>query len=181
MRSSPQDRPTVRDLGLLGLRLGIGGALFAHGAQKLLGWFGGGGPGETGKAFDEMGFVPGNRNALLAGASEAGSGVLLALGAATGPAGAAAVGTMTVAGSVHAPNGFFNTSGGFELPATLGLAAASLILTGPGRLSVDYLTGEVLNQPWLRMVAVGGALASAVTLITRRRGLLASGRKPAVS
>src|SRR3712207_1420840 len=109
---------SVRDLGLLGLRLGIGGALFAHGAQKLLGWFGGGGPGETGRMFDEMGFVPGNRTALLAGVCESGSGVLLALGAATGPAAAAAVGTMTVAGSVHVPHGFFNAEGGFELPAT---------------------------------------------------------------
>ena len=31
------------DLGLLILRLGLGSVLFAHGAQKLLGWFGGSG------------------------------------------------------------------------------------------------------------------------------------------
>ena len=164
---------SVRDVGLLGLRLGIGGGLFAHGAQKLLGWFGGGGPGETGKAFDEMGFVPGNRTALMAGISEAGSGILLALGAATGPAAAAAVGTMTVAGSVHAPQGFFNAEGGFELPATLGVAAASLALTGPGRISVDYLTDEAVNRPWMTLAAFGGALASAVSLIGQRRSRLA--------
>jgi len=34
---------TSRDLGLLALRVGVGGALVAHGAQKLFGWFGGGG------------------------------------------------------------------------------------------------------------------------------------------
>ncbi|MEU1691122.1 chorismate mutase, partial [Streptomyces hirsutus] len=37
------------DLGLLLLRLGAGGALAAHGAQKLFGWFGGGGIEGTGQ------------------------------------------------------------------------------------------------------------------------------------
>jgi putative oxidoreductase len=31
------------DLGLLLLRLGLGGVMFVHGSQKLLGWFGGSG------------------------------------------------------------------------------------------------------------------------------------------
>ena len=30
--------------GLLLIRLVIGGTMFSHGAQKLFGWFGGGGP-----------------------------------------------------------------------------------------------------------------------------------------
>ena len=30
---------TVRDLGLLMLRMGVGASCFSHGAQKLFGWF----------------------------------------------------------------------------------------------------------------------------------------------
>lgn len=52
--------------------------------------------------------------------------MLLALGLGTGPAAAAATGTMLTAGSVHADNGFFNTQGGFELPVTYALAATAL-------------------------------------------------------
>lgn len=166
--SSRSDRTTLADVGLLGLRVGVGATLFAHGAQKLLGWFGGGGPEKTGQAFGGMGFVPGGRNALLAGASEAGSGALLALGLATGPAGAVAAGTMTVAGSVHRPNGFFNTEGGLEHPATLGLVGSALSLTGPGRLSLDHVTGDALNRPWMRVVAFVGAVGSAAYLISQR-------------
>jgi len=40
---------TWTDTGLLALRVGVGGALAAHGAQKLFGWFGGYGPSGTGQ------------------------------------------------------------------------------------------------------------------------------------
>ncbi|NEA41533.1 DoxX family membrane protein, partial [Streptomyces sp. SID11385] len=62
------------DLGLLALRLGTGGVLAAHGAQKLFGWFGGGGLDATGQAFESMGYAPGKLNALAAGLGEAGGG-----------------------------------------------------------------------------------------------------------
>ena len=84
------------DVGLLALRLGAGATLAAHGAQKLFGWFGGGGVKGTGKFFDSMGFTPGDRNATIAGICEAGGGLLLAAGLATGPAGAALLGNMAV-------------------------------------------------------------------------------------
>ena len=47
---------TARDLGLLALRVGVGGTLVAHGAQKLFGWFGGAGLEQTGKMFEQLGF-----------------------------------------------------------------------------------------------------------------------------
>ncbi len=160
---------TSRDLGTLALRVGVGGALFAHGAQKLFGWFGGGGPDGTGQFMHSLGFRPGRRNAILAGLGEAGGGALLALGLGTGPAAAAVTGTMTTAGSTHVPNGFFNTAGGFELPATFGLAATALAVTGPGKYSLDALTRNLFNKPWMGAVAYAATLGSAAYLIYSAR------------
>jgi putative oxidoreductase len=157
------------DVGLLALRLGVGATLAAHGAQKLFGWFGGYGPDGTGQWMDSLGFAgTGKRNAILAGLGEFGGGTLLALGLATGPAGAAVAGTMTVAGSTHAPNGFFNTSGGYELPAVLGLVGASLALGGPGRVSLDHALGHALNRKWMAFTALATTLGSAAYLISTR-------------
>lgn len=158
------------DLGLLLLRLGVGGTLAAHGAQKLFGWFGGYGPTGTGQFMDSLGFAgDGKRNAILAGLGEFGGGTLLALGLATGPAGAAVAGTMTVAGSTHVPNGFFNTSGGYELPATLGLVGTALALGGPGALSLDHAMGHRLNRTWMAFAALASTVGSAAYLIKTRK------------
>ena len=157
------------DVGLLALRLGVGGALAAHGAQKLFGWFGGYGPEGTGQWMDSMGFAgSGKRNAILAGLGEFGGGTLLALGLATGPAGAAVAGTMTVAGSTHVPNGFFNANGGYELPATFGLVATALALGGPGKFSLDHALGHTLNRKWMAIVGLASTIGSAAYLISTR-------------
>lgn len=161
---------TWNDVGLLALRLGVGGALAAHGAQKLFGWFGGYGPDGTGQWMDSLGF-PGNgrTNAVLAGLAEFGGGSLLAVGLGTGAAGAAVAGNMAVAGSTHAPNGFFNTSGGYELPATFGLVGVALALSGPGRLSLDHALGHRLNRKWMAFAALASTAASAVYMISARQ------------
>ena len=139
-------------MGLLLLRAGVGGALIAHGAQKLFGWFGGGGIEGTATFLGSAGFEPAKLNATLAGVGEAGSGALLALGLGTGPAAAAASATMVTASAVNAHNWFFATNGGLELPATYGLAASVLALTGPGRISLDHATGHVLSCRTLPVV-----------------------------
>ncbi|NEB82547.1 DoxX family membrane protein, partial [Streptomyces sp. SID14478] len=82
-RTSRTSCPSRRDLGLLVLRGGTGGVLAAHGAQKLLGWFGGGGVSGTAAGMEAMGFTPPKASALAAGLGEAGGGALLALGLAT--------------------------------------------------------------------------------------------------
>jgi putative oxidoreductase len=164
---------TVRDLGLLMLRVGVGASCFSHGAQKLFGWFGGGGIEGTAEAMSAMGFEPGERNARAAGVLETAGGAMLALGLATGPVGAALTGNMIVASSAHAPNGFFNTDGGYELPVTYALVGSTFALTGPGRFSIDYLTREAFNRPWMRAVALVGALLTAAYLISTRDAVLA--------
>jgi putative oxidoreductase len=132
--------------------------LFAHGAQKLFGWFGGHGIEGTADAFEQMGFKPGRASAVAAGLGEAGGGALVVLGLATPVAGSVTAGMMIAASSVHVPNGFFAASGGYELPALLGLSSAALSLTGPGEWSVDALVDHRLNRTWM---AVAGLLASA--------------------
>jgi len=158
-----------RDLGLLTLRVGVGATLMAHGAQKLFGWFGGGGLAGTGGFFDSVGFSPGKLNAVLAGAGEAGGGALLALGLATPAAGAAAAGTMLVAASMHKDHGFFAQGGGYEYPAVLALTAASLALGGPGQLSLDAALGHRVNKPWMRLAGIA-SIPVAVSLVVKRRG-----------
>lgn len=160
---------TPRDLGNLAFRVGVGGALASHGVQKLFGWFGGGGPEATGKFMSGMGFPEGRTSAILAGLGEAGGGALIALGLGTGPAAAAVSGTMTVAGSVHASKGFFNTAGGFELPAVYAWAATAVAIAGPGRYSLDAVTGNVLNKPWMTGLAYAATLGSAAYLIWNAR------------
>lgn len=158
-------------IGQLVLRVGIGSVLVAHGTQKLFGWFGGAGLEATGRGFESMGLRPGRAWAASAGLGEAGGGAALALGLATPLAGAAAASTMGVAASRHVPNGFFNGKGGLEFPATLGLAAASFALGGPGPLSVDQLLRNVVNRPWMRVVGIAAIAPSIATIVfLQRRG-----------
>ncbi|MFF2655184.1 DoxX family protein [Streptomyces sp. NPDC058045] len=157
-----------RDLGLLALRIGTGAVLAAHGAQKLGGWFGGGGIEGTTAAMEAMGFHPPKHSAVAAGLGEAGGGVLLALGLATPAAGAAAAGAMAGAVAVHAPSGFFVQRGGYEYPAFLGFTAAAIGLAGPGRFSLDHATGHVLNRPWTVALAFTGSALAAAAVVGRR-------------
>ncbi|NLU73064.1 DoxX family protein [Streptomyces sp. HNM0575] len=167
-RHSHRVHSTRHDLGLLALRLGTGGVLFAHGTQKLFGWFGGYGLEGTGKAMEQLGFRPGTRVALASGLGEAGGGTLLAMGLATPGAGAAVAAAMAGAASVHVPAGFFNDKGGLEFPAFLGFAGAALALSGPGAWSLDHLLGHRTNRPWMLPVTFAGAAAAAAFVITRR-------------
>ena len=51
---------------------------------------------------------------------------------------------------------------------TYALVGTTFALTGPGRFSVDHLIGGALNRPWMRALALIGALASAAYLIVTR-------------
>src|SRR5215207_4774325 len=146
-------------LGIPLLRIAAGVVFFAHGAQKLFGWFGGPGPDAMGQGFEQMGLRPGKRNALLAGASEAGGGALIATGLMT-PLGAAAVtGVMHQAvRTVHWQKGFFNTEGGYEYNLVLA-AAIALADTGPGPLSLDRALGIERSGPAWALAALAAGYA----------------------
>jgi putative oxidoreductase len=160
--------------GLLTLRAGVGGVLVAHGVQKLFGWLGGHGLEGTAATFEQMGFEPGLPSAVAAGLGETGGGLLIALGLATPAAGAAAVGTMIPAATVHAPRGFFATGGGYEYPALLGVSAAALTLIGPGEWSLDARLGNRLNQPWMAGAALLASTVASLAVVQRRRKVLAA-------
>src|SRR5688572_20703317 len=96
------------EIGLLVLRSVLGLTLAAHGAQKLFGWFGGPGLAGAAKGMEGLGFVPGRRHAAMAGLTELGGGLLLAVGLATPAAAAVALAVMIVAAvTVHLKGGFF--------------------------------------------------------------------------
>src|SRR5205809_7809768 len=100
-------------LGLLILRVVMGGLFVGHGTQRLFGWFGGYGPEGAGGGFEDLGYTPGRTMAIVAGACEAGAGAMLILGLLTPLAAAIVIGVMINASlAVHADKGVWNTDGG---------------------------------------------------------------------
>ncbi|HEU5034114.1 MAG TPA: DoxX family protein [Mycobacteriales bacterium] len=167
--------------GLFIIRLVLGLLLFAHGTQKLLGWFGGYGLEGTGGFFESVGHKPGRLMAMVAGLSEAVGGLFLVLGFLTPWAAAMVMGTMLVAAvSVHAPHGLWATNGGYELPLVNGLVACGLAFTGAGSWSLDH----AFDIPWTRGWGVGigaivVALIAALLVLGRRRTIADSEVEPA--
>ncbi|MDN3015913.1 DoxX family protein [Paenibacillus sp. BSR1-1] len=126
------------NIGLLIIRLVIGLLFVGHGAQKLFGWFGGHGLKGTGGWFESIGMKPGVTMALIAGLAEFVGGILFALGLLTPVAGILIAGTMAMAIiKVHAPNGLWITSNGYEFNLTLLAVAIGVALIGPGKYALD--------------------------------------------
>ena len=146
------------DLGLLLLRVALGGLVGAHGLQKLFGLWNG--PRLSG--FESMlvdaGFTADYAQilAIVGALSETIGGLMVILGLLT-PIGASAIlGTMLVAAaykmSMADGFSFFAAAGGVEFELFLAVAAAVVILTGPGLYSLDYPRG------WARRPFVGSFL-----------------------
>jgi putative oxidoreductase len=150
-------------IGRLLLRLTVGGFFFGHGTQKLFGWFGGHGIEPTAQMFHSLGMRPGRRNAVAAGAAEAGGGAALALGLATPLAAGAITSVMlTAIHRVHLKNGPWVTNGGYEYNAVLIAVALALAEVGPGKLSLDHALGQERSGPgWALAAAAIGAAGAA--------------------
>ena len=130
----------MEDLGLLVIRLVVGLAFAAHGAQKLFGWFGGYGPKGTGGWFESIGIKPGVLAATLVGIVEFGGGLLFAAGLWTTVVAIVLALTMLVAIlKVHGKNGFWATSNGYELNLILIAVFVGVALTGAGSYAVDAI------------------------------------------
>jgi putative oxidoreductase len=120
------------------LRVVAGVIFFAHGAQKLFGWFGGYGLTGTGQFMDSLGLSPGYAMALLAGSAEFFGGLALIIGLLVRPASVILAVTMVVAIlSVHIGNGLFMSNNGYEFALALLAMTVSLLLSGAGKLGLD--------------------------------------------
>lgn len=151
----------MKDVGLLLLRLTVGGLLAGHGAQKLFGAFGGQGIGGMAGWLESTGLKPGHLWAASAGLSEFGGGILLALGLLNPLGSIAVLGAMGMAIVKAHPlaKGIWATNGGGELPLTNMAAAATVAVAGPGLFSFDRLLG--LKVPaWFSTLTLLGMLAT---------------------
>jgi len=134
---------TNNDRGTLLVRLALGLVIFPHGAQKVLGWFGGLGFDGTMGFFTQQLHIPALFAVLAIVAEFAGSLGLLS-GFLTRIAAFGILCNMIVAVvMVHWANGFFmnwfgNQKGeGFEYAILAGAMALYLIIQGGGAASVD--------------------------------------------
>ena len=130
------------------LRLTLGLVMFPHGAQKLLGWFGGFGfDGTMGYFTQKMG-VPWLIALLIIIGESFGSVALLAGFLTRFTAASLAVIMLGAIALVHLPNGFFmNWFGqqqgeGYEYHLLVIGIAAALLVTGGGKWSVDRTVME---------------------------------------
>jgi putative oxidoreductase len=142
---------TSNDYALTIARVTLGAVFFAHGAQKMLGWFGGYGFSGTMGFFTEKMGIPAVF-AFLAIAAEFFGGLGLIVGLGGRIAAAGIVGIMTVAiAMVHGQFGFFmNWTGaqkgeGFEYHLLALALAAAVVLKGSGALSLDRWVSSKLN------------------------------------
>lgn len=151
------------DLGLLILRVVIGGTMFAHGGQKAWGWWHGPGYENWSRMVEGMGFRPARLFTVLSIAGELAGGFLV-LGILTPVFATLVVGqAIVIIGKVHLAKGFWNKDSGYEFPLTLLAGAAAILLIGPGLVSLDGLIGFSLAPEWraaLLALAVVGGLAT---------------------
>lgn len=134
---------TTDDYAVTIARLMMGVVFFAHGAQKMLGWFGGYGFSGTMQFFTQMMHIPAPL-AFLAICAEFFGGLGLLVGFLGRVAAFGIMMNMLVAiFTVHLANGFFaNWSGqqkgeGFEYHLLAIALALVVIIKGSGALSVD--------------------------------------------
>ena len=158
----------MRDLGLLVLRLTVGGLLAGHGAQKLFGWFGGFGLKGTAGWVESLGLKPGQLWAAGASLSEFGGGTLTALGLFHPLGPIATMGAMVMATTkVHWGKPIWAMAGGAELPVTNMAAVVALALDDPGRFSLDRVFGIRVPRVLVVMVAVAEAVMVVLGIMSR--------------
>jgi putative oxidoreductase len=152
-------RRGTQDLGLLILRVALGGLMIIHGLQKAFGWWGGPGLDGFNSSLGEMGFKNVDILTYAATGGQIAAGVLLVLGLFTPIAAAGALaylinGVLAAAMAAHEQARLAELlTDGTEYRLIVVAAAAAIILTGPGRYGFDAGRG------WARRPFVGSFVA----------------------
>jgi len=136
---------TEPELSTLVLRLALGFVMFPHGAQKMLGWYGGGGLSGTIEAMTGMGLPLIVVLLVIIGEFFGAIGLLIGFLSRVAAGGLAII--MIGAAFMHLENGFFmnwfgqQAGEGYEYHLlAIGIALA-IVIKGSGALSVDrFLT-----------------------------------------
>ncbi len=142
---------TRNGLDLTLLRLALGGVLFAHGAQKMLGWFGGGGFNATINGFGQYMHISAPVAVMVIFIEFFGS-LLIITGAFTRIAALAVFGLFIgIVLFTHTGSFFMNWGGdakgeGLEYFLLIYGMALALIVGGAGRFSVDGKLSEINNN-----------------------------------
>lgn len=136
------------------LRLGLGIVMPAHGAQKLFGWFGGGGPSGTGEFFAKLGLQPGVFWGTVTGLVEFCGGLLILIGLATRLSAFGIATVMIVAILVVHRDAFFASNQGMEFPLSNLAASIALVIGGGGAASVDSRLASSRAVPVTRRVGL---------------------------
>lgn len=134
------------------LRVAMGAIMFPHGAQKLLGWYGGFGFSGTMGFFTEKMGLPGIVAFLVIMGESIGSLMLIAGVLTRFAAASLAIIMVGAIVLVHLPTGFFmnwfgqQAGEGYEYHLLVIAISAALVLCGGGKWSVDNLIAEKLEK-----------------------------------
>ena len=131
----------------LPLRATLGSTMLYHGISKLKPE----GLEQTSRFFESLGLEPARPLALATAWTETLADVLSVLGIGTRVAALSILATQAVAiAKVHASKGFDNTKGGYEFNLALIGSALTLLLRGPGSVSVHSALESRVKRRELR-------------------------------
>lgn len=141
-----QDRLAV-DVALLVVRVVVGAIFMAHGAQKLLGAFGGSGLAATVEAMGPIGYL------VTIGEFFGGLGLIIGF-LCRFSAAALIVIMLGAIIMVHGQHGFFLSNNGFEYNVALMGLLAPILIAGPGKFAIGRLLPLPKSPHSARPIAV---------------------------
>ncbi|OLT23035.1 hypothetical protein BJF78_32540 [Pseudonocardia sp. CNS-139] len=154
------------------LRFAVGGTFFSHGMQKVFGMWGGPGIGGFATSLESYGYQQATTLSWAGGIGEMIAGAFVVLGILTPFSAAGLLAIKINAVLVKLGAGYFITTAAgtnaVEFDVVLGLAAAAIVLTGPGRIAFDNGRAWQRRPAWAVLAMVFGiALGVLVYLLMR--------------
>lgn len=179
---SGDTRPNVRpmawtgatDFGLVLLRFAVGGTFFAHGMQKVFGMWGGPGVDGFARSLQDFGYQQSTTLSWVGGIAEMVAGAFVVLGIVTPFAAAGLLAIKINAVLLKLGTGYFITSAAgtdaVEFDVVLGLAAAALVLAGPGRIAFDNGRAWQRRPAWGVLALLFGVAVGVLVYLLLRTG-----------